>query len=267
MISPAQITAFHKKIFSWYAVHKRDLPWRQTTDPYAILISEVMLQQTQVDRVIPKYQAWLSVFPDFSSLAFASVADVLRLWSGLGYNSRALRLHRLAQDVVTQYHGQLPLDPLLLLQLPGIGPYTCKSVLIFAFNVDMVCVDTNIRRILIAELGLAENLSFTALETVALEVLPLGKSRDWHNALMDYGALQLTSRTSGIRPVSRQSHFLGSRRMYRGRILQLLIAQKEVSISSLLETLSCEEIFLRSIVSDLAKEGLIVVSHDVLRLP
>ncbi len=258
--------AFQKKILAWYATHKRDLPWRKTTDPYAVLISEVMLQQTQVDRVIPKYLAWLERFPNFASLAEASVADVLTLWSGLGYNSRAVRLHKLAQEVVATYGGKLPKDPSLLLSLPGIGPYTCKSVLIFAGNADLACIDTNIRRIFISEFGLDPSLSQKELEVFALSVLPRGKSRDWHNALMDYGSQVLTSRKSGVAPVSKQPKFAGSRRMYRGKIVKLLIAEGSLSVSAPGSLLQKDEPFVRDVLADLEKGGLVAVTGDTARL-
>src|SRR3989338_11480528 len=132
-----------QKILSWYKKNKRDLPWRKTTDPYAILVSEMMLQQTQVDRVLSKYKAWLQEFPTMQHLARAPPAVVLRCWSGLGYNRRALHLQKAAQIIVEKYHGEFPQTSELLRALPGIGPYTSHSLLIFAYNQDEVTVDTN----------------------------------------------------------------------------------------------------------------------------
>ncbi len=267
MVSARKIANFQKKILDWYVDNKRDLPWRHTTDPYAILVSEVMLQQTQVDRVIPKYAAWLSAFADFSSLASASGGDVLKLWSGLGYNSRALRLHRLAQEVVAKYSGVLPADPEVLLSLPGIGPYTCKSVLIFAHNADLACVDTNIRRIYISAFGLDESISAKELQAFADSVVPSGRSCDFHNALMDYGSLVLTSRKSGIRPVSKQSKFAGSRRMYRGKIMKALVASDALAFVDLCSLLAKDESFVADVVAEMAGQGLVMVDGAVVRLP
>ncbi len=135
-------------LLDWYRVHGRaHLPWRQTRDPYRIVVSEFMLQQTQVDRVIPLYEAFIAAFPDFAALAAAEAGDAVRMWRGLGYNSRAMRLHALARAVVERHGGVLPSDRDALLALPGIGPYTASAVRAFAFELDDVALDTNIRRI------------------------------------------------------------------------------------------------------------------------
>jgi len=134
-------------LLAWYRIHGRaHLPWRQTRDPYRVLVSEFMLQQTQVERVLPLFEAFVAAFPDLASLAAAQAADVVRLWRGLGYNSRAVRLHALARAVVERHGGALPSDRDALLALPGIGPYTASAVRAFAFELDDVALDTNIRR-------------------------------------------------------------------------------------------------------------------------
>ncbi len=142
------IRAFQDHILTWYDTFKRDLPWRGDPDPYHILVSEVMLQQTQVDRVIPKYLAFLERFPTLQSLADASVADVLREWRGLGYNRRALNLKRAAESTVERFGGKLPGTVSELESLPGIGRYTARAVASFAFGVQVPVVDTNVRRVL-----------------------------------------------------------------------------------------------------------------------
>ncbi len=227
-MTPQDILEFQEKILTWYTENKRDLPWRRTQDPYAILISETMLQQTQVDRVIPYYERFLATYPTFSTLAQADTHTLLSLWSGLGYNSRALRLRELAKVVVEKCAGKLPSNESELLNLPGIGPYTACAVLAFAFNKDVAVIDTNIRRVLIAELHLKKDISKAALTTIAHFALPKGKSRIWYNALMDYGALICTAKKSGIASLSKQSKFEGSDRFLRGHIVRELTKKHEV---------------------------------------
>lgn len=253
--SPEAVKSFHKKIFTFYKERGRhDLPWRKTTNRYHILVSEIMLQQTQVDRVIPKYNAWITRFTTPSALAAAPLKDILDLWSGLGYNSRAKRLQDAAKRVVEQFAGSVPQSSEQLLTLPGIGPYTSRSVLIFADNQDLATVDTNIRRIFIDEFKLEESISDKELFELAELVLPKGKSCDWHNALMDYGATFLTARKTGIKSKSTRSTFSGSRRQIRGEIIrQLLEGDKTLTY---LKKLSDTHDVL-SILKDLEKEGLI----------
>lgn len=257
----------HQKVFSYYQQFGRhDLPWRRTTDRYAILVSEVMLQQTQVDRVIPKFNAWMQAFPSVQALADASLADVLRLWSGLGYNSRAKRLQDAAKVIVEQYAGIVPRSPDELIALPGIGPYTANSVLIFADNVNLATVDTNIRRIFIHELGLPESLSDKELFFIAKEVLPKGRSRDWHNALMDYGATLLTARKSGIRPKSKQSKFVGSKRFFRGRLLKFLVTNKKATLKDVAVLFVDCQHDKEEIVAGLVADGLVECKGESLIL-
>ena len=237
-ISPEKIQECQQTILQFYKENKRDLPWRQTKDPYHILLSEFMLQQTQVSRVIDYYQTWIQTWPTIRSLSHASFQDVLSKWIGLGYNRRAKYLHTTATIIVEEYDG----DVLRAMQdyekLPGIGRYTAQAVRIFAGNEDIATVDTNIRRILIHEFNLPEGISEKELFTIAHLCVPEGKSCIWHNALMDYGSLLLTSRKSGIKPKTRQPKFKGSDRQIRGQILRLLVQepyQKEsiyVSVNS-----------------------------------
>lgn len=148
-----KIYAIRRRILRWYRQNKRDLPWRRTNDPYAILVSEVMLQQTQVDRVIPKYEAFLARFPTIEKLADASLGDVLKLWSGLGYNRRAKYLKQMAEMVMNGYNGQIPDSYDELRKLPGIGDYTANAVLCFAFKKKAPAVDTNVRNVIENEFG------------------------------------------------------------------------------------------------------------------
>ena len=249
--------ALQQKILSWYKSNKRDLPWRKTTDPYKIMVSEIMLQQTQVDRVIPKYTAFLKKFPTVQALAKAKTGEVLALWSGLGYNSRAIRLQEAAKLLVKRYQWKFPKSRDALLDLPGIGPYTANAILSFAFNLSYPCIDTNIRRIILHELQLPEDTSAEKLYDLAEQLIPEGKSCDWHNALMDYGSSVLTARKTGIKPLTTQSKFLHSRRWYRGQIMKVLVKEKKVSLLSLKKQFNKDLTFIESIVAELAKEKLV----------
>lgn len=251
-------------ILRWYKKNKRDLPWRKTTDPYAILVSEIMLQQTQVDRVIAYYKRFLNTFPDFFSLARANEKTLLQLWSGLGYNSRALRLKQLAKTVVKKYNGQLPKTQQELLTLPGIGPYTAHAILAFAFNKEFPVVDTNIRRILVHELGLNEDLSEDALRQYAKECIPKKKSRIWHNALMDYGSLVLSAKKTGIKPLSQQSQFQGSDRQVRGFIIKHLTTHLSLSKHTLKKNFPQKNISL--ILAKLQKENIVQLKQNKITL-
>ncbi len=185
-------------LLDWYHVHGRThLPWRTTRDPYRIVVSEFMLQQTQVERVIPLYTAFVERFPDFAALAAAPAGDVVRRWRGLGYNSRAIRLHGLAQAVVRDHGGVLPSDRDALLGLPGIGPYTAAAVRAFAFDLDDVALDTNLRRI-VHRVALGVEYPPLAgdreLDALARASVPAGRAHDWNSALMDLGSTHCTAR-------------------------------------------------------------------------
>lgn len=185
-------------LLEWYARYGREyLPWRQTRDPYRVLVSECMLQQTQVDRVLPKYEAFVERFPDFASLAAASTSDVLRLWQGLGYNSRAVRLKQLAQDVVERFGGHMPSEEHELRSLPGVGPYTVAAIRAFAFNLDDAAIDTNVRRVVHRTLHGLEHppaVSPATLDADAHAIVPSGRGHDWNSAMMDLGATICTAR-------------------------------------------------------------------------
>lgn len=257
MKSRTEIELFHKKIFDFYYLNRRQFPWRETTDRYAVMISEIMLQQTQTERVIPKFEAWLHQFPDIPHLTAAPLRDVLAFWSGLGYNSRAVRLHQCAALINERYGGVVPSQPQLLKQLPGIGEYTSRSIPIFADNGDFAAVDTNIRRIFIHEFALPETISAAKLQEFADAALPCGQSRAWHNALMDYGALHLTSKKSGIAPLTRQSKFAGSKRWYRGRLIKELVRSEALSLREIEERYGDCPWNLNDIIGDLVSEGLV----------
>ncbi len=180
-----------KTIASWYRAHGRDLPWRRTDDPYRIAVSEFMLQQTQVDRVVPLYRAFLKKFPSWRALAGASQSDVVRAWKGLGYNMRAVRLKRLAEGVVRDSGGKLPSDEAALLALHGIGPYTARALRVFAFRKKALAPDTNLRRVLtrVFKGPKADPKAFDARAWSRWEAtLPEALSYEVNQGLMDLGA-------------------------------------------------------------------------------
>lgn len=185
-------------LLQWYARHGRThLPWRTTRDPYRIVVSELMLQQTQVERVIPLYLAFIDRFASFEALAAADAADAVRAWRGLGYNSRATRLHALARAVVERYAGTLPSDLGALLALPGIGPYTAAAVRAFAFERDDAAVDVNLRRVVHrVKLGIEHppRAGERELDMLAIAAVPAGRAHDWNSAMMDLGATLCTAR-------------------------------------------------------------------------
>lgn len=265
-ITDDHIRAFRRKVLGYYRRHGRSLPWRKTTDPYRITVSEIMLQQTQVERVIPKYEAWIKRWPSWKKLAEASPRELLSAWSGLGYNRRGLFLGQLAKAVIREHDGVLPIDPKLLLTLPGIGPYTANAILIFAFNRPLVTIDTNIRKVLLHEFRLPGAISKRELEQLAMRVLPKRNSRDWHNALMDYGSTALPRQIAGIPPVSKQSPFKGSLRQIRGEIIRQLTAKHAVTITHIARIMARTREEVRSAARALQKDGVVIISGDSVRL-
>jgi A/G-specific adenine glycosylase len=266
-LTPVQIRAFRTHIFNWWKSHRRDLPWRHTDDPYKILISEVMLQQTQVSRVLPVFQAFITQFPSVTDLSRASVADVLRAWKGMGYNRRALFLQKAARVITGTYHGKFPNEENLLLELPGIGLYTARAVMVFAFRLDVAMVDTNIRQIITEEFYDGVPQSPKTVQSVADQLVPPGKSWEWHQALMDYGALELVRTTKNVPETGqkKKTPFRETARFLRGRIIDEL-RDGELPLSQFIETLSRKygkpaDVIARHI-NILGEEGMVRVSPD-----
>ncbi|MCX6665095.1 MAG: Fe-S cluster assembly protein HesB [Euryarchaeota archaeon] len=259
-VTRAQIHVFQDKVFLFYKTNGRKLPWRKTTDPYMILLSEFMLQQTQVPRVILYYKKWIKRWPTIHHLATASRKEVLQMWMGLGYNKRALSLHKTVQIISQTYRGDVLLAMNHFRTLPGVGLYTSNAVQIFAANEDIVTVDTNIRRIFIHEFHLPQDTSKKELWALAKQCLPNGKSRTWHNALMDYGSLVLTAKKTGIAPCTRQSRFEGSDRQIRANILRILLVSS-FSYSELSEKIDVDNTRLRKILEKLIREEIIILQN------
>jgi A/G-specific adenine glycosylase len=200
---------FQQRLLAWYAKHRRDLPWRRTDDPYHILVSEIMLQQTQVERVLSKYHEFLTRYPSFESLARARTADVKRLWYPLGYNIRPIRLQGIARETLARYGGRLPEDARALQSMKGIGRYTAGAILAFAYRRDAAIVDTNIRRVLgrvfLGVRALERIRGQKTMWDLAQSLVPKRRAYDYNQALMDFGATWCTAHAPKCRgcPMSR----------------------------------------------------------------
>lgn len=257
------------------------MPWRKTRDPYCILVSEIMLQQTQVDRVRTKYAEFLKVFPTVNVLACASLGDVLRAWSGLGYNRRAKYLHECAKEIVHAHGGKFPSDEQELKKLPGIGLSTSAALMSFAFRGDAPMIDTNIRRILSRVFFKEKIPSDKELYVFAKVLIPRGKGREWNYAMLDVGAtlckarnhspecpfMKLHGAVSDFVYKKPQTRFTHSRRFYRGKILQLLAKEKEVSMLAIRGFIGKDILEITEILCDLKKDGLITIVGRKIALP
>ncbi len=266
-LDPARIKALHKEVRALYRRAGRALPFRETRDPYAVAVSETMLQQTQVERVVPKYLAWLERFPDWEALAKADTREVLAAWSGLGYNRRALYLQKLARTVVENFGGELPSDPVVLRKLPGLGPYSANAIAIMAYGRRVAAVDTNVRKVLIHLLELPTETPMAEIQRIAELVLPRTGIREWHYALMDYARLALPRAAHRrIPPTSKQSRYEGSNRQIRGEIIRRLTVRKQVSLRAVAEAMGRTEEDVRRAAEGLEKDGLVVLAGKTVRL-
>ncbi|MEI8392015.1 MAG: A/G-specific adenine glycosylase [Actinomycetes bacterium] len=279
-------TGLHESIFSWITPRLRQLPWRDTRDPWHVLVSEVMLQQTGVNRVLPKWQMFVDAFATPADCAGAPLGDVLRLWQGLGYPRRARNLQAAARGIVEQHDGLTPSTLDELLALPGIGPYTARAVLAFAFESDVAVVDTNIARVLARFHG--RKLKLREAQQLADDWIPAGESWLWNQALMDLGATvckpqplcegcPLLDRCSwrgigddpsvGSAGVSvAQARFEGSDRQARGRLIKQL-GECAVPIHAVAEIMDRPLATAERLVVNLVDEGLVIRHNDELLLP
>ena len=223
-----EIPAFRRMIYGYFKKHGRDLPWRHYVTPYRVLVSEVMLQQTQVDRVIPAFERFIKTFPTIRSLADASLRDVLAAWQGLGYNRRARFLHETAQRIAKEYRGRVPTDPMVLETFPGIGKNTAASICAFAFDAPVVFVETNIRSVHIKYFfpGKASVRDEDILN-IAAHTMDQKHPRQWYSALMDFGSNLKKREPNPSRKSAhyvRQKPFKGSVRETRGAVMRALLA-------------------------------------------
>ncbi|MBI4407796.1 MAG: A/G-specific adenine glycosylase [Candidatus Kerfeldbacteria bacterium] len=292
---PTMGNAFRQKLLRWYRTHGRHLPWRQTHDPYRILIAEVMLQQTQVDRVVDRYHRWLKRFPTVQSLARASSAEVLKEWSGLGYNRRALAVQLIAKQVVSEHHGQFPQDVNVLMQFKGIGAYTAHAIAVFAYRQPVPLVDTNIKRVLgriflgYKQLERKRDEEDVFWELSRQVVARSKRSYDLNQGLMDFGALVctakqprcptcpmrticksypaiLTAHPERLRVKTKRSEpvFFGQpRRIWRGRILRYLHTSSSATLQTIGRAIQPDWKanrlpWLKSVVHTLEKDQMVV---------
>lgn len=267
--------AFKREIYRHYHAEKRALPWRERADdPYAVLVSEIMLQQTQAERVAPKFEAFLKKFPTVAALADADTADILRAWQGLGYNRRALHLKRCAEEIMEKYGGSVPDDPEALEMLPGIGHYTARAICAFAFNMPHAFIETNIRSVYIHFFFQAVDRSERCVHDT--EILKLVEQtmdkkhpREWFSALMDYGSdlkKKVSNPSRASTHYTRQSKFKGSNREMRGAILRLLAGSEEPVALARIRKLPFEKTRLKANLSALEKEGFITKKQSKIRL-
>ena len=302
-----QLETIQPTLLAWFAASSRDLPWRQTRDPYRVLVSEIMLQQTQVDRVVPKYLAFLELFPTAAALAAAPTGEVIRAWAGLGYNRRAVNLQRACRLVTDELGGVFPNSVAGLRALPGIGPYTAGAVACFAFEQDVGFLDTNIRRVVQRVFVGPEPAAEPELVALAAAAVPPGQGWAWNQAIMELGALVCTAanpqcwrcplqlwcqdyatRRAADEQVftvaapprrsiaeKRETPYAGSKRFYRGKIIAALRALGPLE-SHTLATLgpltkpdfAPDELeWLRELAAGLARDGLLVLDDDRVRLP
>ena len=277
------VAAVQTALIEWYEADHRAYPWRETEDPYEILVSEIMSQQTQLDRVVDAWSDFLDEWPTAESLADASRGDVVSFWSShsLGYNNRAKYLHEAANQIQTEYDGEFPQTPDELQELMGVGPYTANAVASFAFNNGDAVVDTNVKRVLYRAFDVPDDDA--AFKTAADELLPEGRSRVWNNAIMELGGVACEKTpncdTAGCPwrewcsayesgdftapDVPTQSSFDGSRRQFRGRVIRTLGEYDELPLDELGPRVRVDyggetgREWLAGLVSDLADDGLV----------
>ena len=269
-----QIDQFQKLIYDFYTTNKRDFVWRENITPYRILVSEVMLQQTQTARVIPKFENWILQFPDFASLAAATNHQVLTAWQGLGYNRRGLALGTIAQNVMHNFGGNLPQDPAILQTFPAIGPNTAGSICAFAFNLPTIFIETNIRTVYTHHFFQGQTaITDKQLLTLIEQTVDHSNSRAWYYALMDYG-VHLKQKLPAINAKSKhykpQSRFIGSKRQLRGAIIKILTQEQQIDIDLLEELLTFElpdnKHNFGTIIETLIKEKVIVRNQNYICL-
>lgn len=264
--SPAELEGFRQAVMEHYRRHGRDLPWRRTRDPYALLVSEMMLQQTQAARVAAKYEQFLTAFPTLNDLASAPLARVLAAWQGLGYNRRALALHRTARLIVVEQGGFLPRSPTELRELPGIGPATAAAICVFAYDTPLVFIETNIRSAFIHHF-FQESTSVSDAAILPLIELTLDEDdpRRWYYALMDYGAWIKRNHPNPSRRSrhhTAQTPFVGSRRQLRAAILRILLSAPapvaSLAIEARLPTIRTTTTEIHEVLEELTEEGFLV---------
>lgn len=269
-MSIRRVQAFQKKIYGHFEKYGRDFLWRRARDPYQILVSEIMLQQTQTSRVEKKFPEFIKAFPDFITLARAPLSRVLAVWQGMGYNRRAIALKKTTEIVIKKYKGKLPKSVETLDALPGIGVHTAGSIRAFAFNLPAVFIETNIRTVFIHEFFLKRaRVHDRALLPLVEQTFDRANPRRWYYALMDYGVMLKKKHVNPSRRSAHyhaQSKFEGSHRQVRGMILKALVAEKNMSLPSLLKCMPTEPLRIRTAVRELQKEGFLKRKGDTIAI-
>lgn len=259
-----QINEFRDIVWDYYRDHARVMPWREQPTPYNVVVSEFMLQQTQVARVEPKFLEWVKLWPDFADLAMAPVAEVLAAWKGLGYNRRALRLQEVARIVVEKYEGALPTSQEELVALPGVGPGTAGAIMAYAWNQPAVFIETNIRRVFLHHFFSDQaDVPDSELMPLIAAAIDWELPREWYWALMDYGThlkSQVVNPNRRSRHYTRQSKFEGSHRRLRGLLLERALAGETLLPNTPIENYDLESI--GRALRELAKEGFLVPAGD-----
>lgn len=255
-----RIKKFQEDVWKHYAAHKRTLPWRSTKDPYKILVSEMMLQQTQVERVKGYYQAFLDRFPDMEALAGAPLSDVLVLWKGLGYNRRAVNLKKTAEIIVAN-GVKFPKEYSALLALPGIGPSTAGALMNFSYGVATAFIETNIRSVFLHFFFKGESgVSDAEILVLVEKTMDQKNPREWYYALYDYGVMlkkTIGNPNARSKHYKKQSAFKGSNRELRAKILFYLVEKKKTTMGILVKKFGSDEERVRKNIEAFEKEGLI----------
>lgn len=261
MLDPGGKKLFCDSIYAYFAENKRHFSWRETSDPYAIVVSEIMLQQTQTDRVKEKYEHFMKAFPTLEMLAAAPVAQVIAVWQGLGYNRRALALQLFAQRVQSEYAGIIPAIPEELEKFKGIGFATARSICAFAFNQPTIFIETNIRAVFIHHFFLhKEQVKDEEIMPLVAQTIDTVNPRTWYYALMDYGVMLKKEHKNPSRKSAHyatQSKFEGSDRQVRGLILKLLVQTPVMHADFFVEQIPREPAKIVRILQDLEKEGFV----------
>jgi A/G-specific adenine glycosylase len=266
-----ELDAFRDEVRAFYRAHRREMPWRDVDDPYAVLVSEVMLQQTQVPRVTPRYLAWLEAFPTVDALAAAPLAAVLEAWQGLGYNRRAVALKRSAEAIVERYVGVVPSDPAELRTLPGIGPTTAAAIANYAYRVPAPFIETNVRAaVLHCFFPEAEDVPDSALWPIVEATWDRTDPRGWGYALMDFGTeikRTVANPSRRSRHHTRQSVFEGSRRQKRARLLRAVLAAPGGPAEAYAGEVGLAEGEALALLEELGTEGFLTCEAGAWRVP
>ena len=261
-IPQKDIDSFKSIIWNYYHKHKREMDWRKYITPYGIVVSEIMLQQTQVPRVMQKYPEFLQRFPTFESLAMSSLADVIAAWQGMGYNRRAKYLREIAILVVEKYNGNLPDDPTILQSFPGLGHATANSIVAFAFKKPVVFIETNIRRVFIHHFFHdAQGIHDKEIMPFVEATVDISNPREWYYALMDYGTAlvkQVPNPNRKSKHYTKQASFEGSLRQVRGGILRFATEHTTFTADQLISQGIYERVKINTALEALLKEGFLV---------